>query len=295
VTVNVTEYNPLISTKQGLWTATPDPSTLGVVKLTANVSSTANTLPVSTTDRPPFPASGYLKIDSEIVKYSSIDSTNFLGVTRGEFDTTPVEHYANDPVREVRYYDIKYDNAPAFNIQKPFITAISNTFPPEIELVRFTTNAYNAQLILAASTSVPEGELAFIQGTNAKTGEKDFTSISGIPIIKQNSSGLVKKQTASLTDDIRKYGLKEVVIDNEYIYSAAKAQQIADFLIDKFTNPVPVLEINSMAIPTLQIGDRIRISSLNSLNISNTDYWVVSHDLSIGDTLDHKITLRKVI
>lgn len=295
VTVNVTEYNPLISTRQGLWTATPDPSTLGVVKLTTNVTANSNTLPVSTTDRPPFPTSGYLKIDSEIVKYSSIDSTNFLGVTRGEFDTTPSAHFANDPVREVRYYDIKYDNAPAFNIQKPLITAISNTFPPEIELVRFTTNAYNAQLILAASTSVPEGELAFIQGTNAKTGEVDFTSIAGVPVIKQDSANLIKKQTASLTDDIRKYGLKEVVIENEYIYSAAKAQQIADFLIDKFTTPVPVLQIQSMAIPTLQIGDKIRISEFTSLNISNTDYWVVSHSLNVGDTLDHSITLRKVV
>ena len=295
ITVNVTEYNPLISTRQGLWTASPDPSSLGVVKLTDDISPTANTIPVSTTDRPPFPISGYLKIDAEIVKYSSIDSTNFLGVTRGEFDTTPTDHYTNDLVRETRYYDIKYDNAPAFNIQKPLITAISQTYPAQIELVNFSTNAYNAQMILAATTSVPEGELAFIQGTNAKTGEVNFTSIAGIPIIRQDSSNLVKKQTASLSDDIRKYGLKEVVIENEYIYSAAKAQEIADFLISKFKDPVPVLQIQSMAIPTLQIGDRIRISSLSSLNIVNTDYWVVSHSLNVGDSLDHSITLRKVI
>jgi hypothetical protein len=85
------------------------------------------------------------------------------------------------------------------------------------------------------------------------------------------------------------------VIDNEYIYSATKAQQIADFLIDKFTTPVPVLQIQTMAIPTLQIGDRIRISEFTSLNISNTDYWVVSHSLNVGDTLDHSIILRKAI
>jgi hypothetical protein len=50
-----------------------------------------------------------------------------------------------------------------------------------------------------------------------------------------------------------------------------------------------------MAIPTLQIGDRIRISGLTSLNIVNTDYWVVSHSLSVGDSLEHSITLRKVV
>ena len=295
ITVNVTEYNPLISTRQGLWTASPDPSSLGVVRLIDDISPTANTIPVTTTDRPPFPASGYLKIDDEIVKYSSINSTNFLGVTRGEFDTTPADHFENDLVREVRYYDIKYDNSPAFSIQRPLITGITQTFPPEIELVRFSTSAYNAQMILAASTSVNEGELAFIQGTNAKTGEVNFTSIAGIPIVRQDSSNLIKKQTASLSDDIRKYGLKEVVIENEYIYSATKAQEIADFLISKFKDPVPVLEISAMAIPTLQIGDRIRISSLLSMDIENTDYWVVSHSLNVGDSLDHSITLRKVV
>jgi hypothetical protein len=295
VTVKVTEYNPLISNRQGLWTATPDPSSLGVVRLTSNITSTANTIPVSTTDRPPFPRSGFIKIDNEIMKYTSINSNSFLNVTRGEFDTTPAAHFTNDLVRETRYYDVQYDNAPAFNIQQPLITAISNTFPPEIELVRFTTNAYSAELILAASTSVPEGELAFIQGTNPRTGEVDFTAIAGVPVVKQESSNLVKKQTASFSDDIRKYGLKEVVIENEYIYSAEKAQQIADFLIDKFRDPVPVLEIKSMAIPTLQIGDRIRISGLTSLNIVNTDYWVVSHSLSVGDSLEHSITLRKVV
>jgi hypothetical protein len=49
-----------------------------------------------------------------------------------------------------------------------------------------------------------------------------------------------------------------------------------------------------MAIPTLQIGDKITISSIRSLDIINTDYWVVSHNLSVGDTLEHSITLRKV-
>jgi hypothetical protein len=295
VTVNVTEYNPLISQRQGLWTATPDPSTLGVVRLTSNVNSTANTIPVSTTDNPPFPRSGYLKIDQEIMKYTSINSTNFLGVTRGEFETTPASHFTNDLVRETRYYDIKYDNVPAFNVQRPLITSISNTFPATIELVKFSSNAYNAELILAASTSVPEGELAFIQGTNPRTGDVNYTAIAGVPVVKQESSNLVKKQTASFSEDIRKYGLKEVVIENSYIYSADKAQQIADFLIDKFKEPVPVLQIKTMAIPNIQIGDRIRISELTSLNIENTDYWVVSHSLSVGDSLDHSLTLRKVI
>jgi len=295
ITISVTEQNPLVSNRQGIWTATPDPATLGVVRLTDGIDSNDTVLLVSTTNDPPFPSSGYLKIDDEVMKYTSISSNSFAGIERGQFDTEATDHYTNDLVREARYYEISYDNAPAFNIQQPFITAISNTSPAEIEIVKFSTSSYTAQLLLAASSSVNEGGLAFIQGNNVLTGEQDYTAIAGTPIIKQESSNLIKKQSAELSSDIKKYGLKEVVIDNEYIYSAAKAQEIADFLISKFSEPVPVLNIQTIAIPTLQIGDRIRISNLESLGIIDTDYWVVSHSLSVGDTLDHSITLRKVI
>jgi len=295
VTVSVTEQNPLITQRQGIWTATPDPSTLAVVDLTDDISSTDTEIAVTSTDQPPFPSSGYLKIQDEIVKYSSIDSTHFLGVERGQFETTADSHFQGDYARETRFYEIKFDNSPAFNIQSPLVTAISETFPPQIELVRFKSTAYNAELILAASTSVNLGEYAFIQGTNPLTEEVNFTAIAGTPIKKQDSSNLVKKQSATLSEDIRKYGLKEVVIDNEYIYSAAKAQEIADFLVEKFKDPVPVLNIVTMAIPTLQIGDRIKISSLRSLDIEDEEYWVVSHSLNVGDSLDHSIVLRKVV
>ena len=294
ITINVTEQNPLVSKIGVLWTP-PEPSTLGVTKLTANINAAATVVPVSTTNIPPFPSSGYLKIDQEVMKYTSINSTNFLGIERGQFDTQAGDHYANDLVREARYYEISYANKPAFNVLQPFVSAISNTSPAEVEIVKYTATSYSAELLLAASSAVPEGGLAFIQGTNPLTGKSQSTSLVGTPIIQQESSNLIKKQSADLSSDIKKYGLKEVIIDNEFIYSAAKAQEIADFLISKFSEPVPVLNIQSIAIPTLQIGDRIRISNLESLGIIDTDYWVVSHSLNVGDSLDHSITLRKVI
>jgi hypothetical protein len=296
ITVNVTDQSPLTSGRQGLWSP-PDNSSLGVVTLKGNISSTSTTIPVNTTNNPPFPTSGYVQIDNEIIKYSSIDDNNFILNTsddRAQFDTTAIEHYINTPVREARYYQIKYDNAPAFDVYKPYVSAIQDTVPPKIVMSRYIANAYTAELILSASTSVVSGNIAYIQGTNPKTEEQDFTSISGVPVKKQEGANQIKSQSATLSEDIKRYGLKEVVIDNQYIYTASKAQEIADFLISKFKEPIPVLNITSMAIPTLQIGDKITISSLRSLDIINTDYWVVSHNLSVGDTLEHSITLRKV-
>jgi hypothetical protein len=166
--------------------------------------------------------------------------------------------------------------------------------PAEILMSKYRTDAYTAELVLAATTSVQSGSVVFIQGNNPKTGTEDFTAIAAIPVKKQEGANQIKKQSATLDEDIKRYGLKEVVIDNEYIYTASKAQEIADFLISKFKEPIPILNISSMAIPTLQIGDKITISSLRSLDIVNTDYWVVSHSLNIGETLEHSIVLRKV-
>lgn len=297
VTVKVTSQTPALSGRQRIW-GPNDNESLGVVKLTQNISATATTIPVSTTNKPPFPASGYIKIDNEIIKYSSIDDNNFIlaAVTdRGQFDTTPEEHFTNTPVCETRKYDIAYETSPSFNVFKPFITAISNTSPPEIFMDKFTHNAYNAELVLSATTAVPSGNIAYIQGTNPETLVQQSTSIAGIAIKKQESSDKIISQSATLSDDIKKYGLKEVIIENEYIYGAEKAKEIADFIIDKFKTPIPVLNITSLAIPTLQIGDRITISNLDSLQIENTSYWVVSHSLNVGDTLDHSIVLRKVV
>lgn len=297
VTVKVTSQTPALSQRQKIWGPAENES-LGVVKLTQNITSTSTTIPVSTTNKPPFPASGYIKIDNEIIKYASIDDNNFIIASvsdRAQFDTQAEAHYTNTPVCEVRKYDITYETVPAFNVYKPFITAISNTAPPEIFMDKFIHNAYNAELVLSATTAVPAGNIAYIQGTNPETLVQQATSIAGIAVKKQESSDKVTSQSATLSEDIKKYGLKEIVIENEYIYGAEKAKEIADFIIDKFKTPIPVLNITTLAIPTLQIGDRITISTLDSLQIENISYWVVSHSLNVGDTLDHSIVLRKVI
>jgi hypothetical protein len=294
VTVNIAGLTSLLQGRQGLWNA-EDPTTLGVVTLTANTTSSSTSITVDTTDDPPFPKNGYLKIDNEIVKYTSITSNRFNGLERGQFDTVAASHTSGAKVREVKYYDIKYDKAPAFDIQSPFISAIRYEDPDLVEIHRFLPTAYGAELIMVASNAVEPNSFTYLQGTNPLTGEVQLTSIAGTPILTTEQASQVKKQSGTLASDIRKYGLKEIVIDNPYITDAEHATKIADFMISKLSEPVPILNINSMAMPKLQLGDKIRITSLNSLDIINSDYWVVSHSLSVGDSLDHSITLRKVV
>jgi hypothetical protein len=279
---------------QSLWRA-PDPTTLSSVALTANINSSANTIYVSTTEDPPFPTSGYLKIESEIVKYSSKTRNSFNNVERGQFQTTAASHVTSAKAREAKYYNLKYDKAPAFNIRSPFITGILFEDPDEIEIVKFLPGPYGAELIISTSNSVGSGTIVFAEGTNPLTDKVAFTSIAGVPVIITEQNTQVTQQSALNTDSIKKYGLKDVIIESPFISDAVHAQKLADFIISKTQDSVPILNINATAIPKIQLGDRIRISTMSSFDIINADYWVISQSLNVGDTLQHQLTLRKVV
>jgi len=285
--------NNLIS-KQSLWRA-EDPTTLGVTQLSSVFSNSDTSINVLSTDNPYFAKSGYLKINNEIIKYGNTTSNSFLTLERGMFDTAVASHNANTLVREVKNYDLLYDKAPAFKIENPLITNMSNVYPPKIELIKYNPTSFGAKLILAASNNTVNGDIVYIEGENPLTEEKHFAGIAGIPVVVTDKTGDVKEQKAVLDDNIRKYGLKEIVIENEFITDLTHAQNLANFIINKMSDPVPIINLNILPIPKLQLGDRIRISSLDSFDIINGDYWVISTDFTYDSTVSQSLVIRKVI
>jgi hypothetical protein len=294
VTVKISGIASNMVGVQPLWRAS-DPTTLAVVNLEANITSNDTSMYVSTTVDPPFFKAGYLIIDNEIIKYNDKTPNSFLGLERGYFDTTASSHTANTKVREVRQWDLKYDKAPAFQVKDPFITGILFESPDEIDLIRFIPSAYGAEFIIAASNNVGVGNIVFAEGTNPLTGKVSFTSIAGIPIVTTEQNSQVKEQVANLEDNIRLYGLKEVVIENRFITDFTHGQKIADFIIDKMSTPVPILNVATIPTPKIQVGDRIRISKLDSFDIINGDYWVMSKNYSYGTSPNQSMVLRKVV
>lgn len=287
--------NTLIS-KQGLWRA-EDPTTLGVTSLTTSFSDIAVSMNVKSTDAPYFAKSGYIMIDDEIIKYSNTSSNSFTTTStdRAQFDTTAASHNTDSLVREVKNYDILFDKSPAFKIENPLVTAVTLTNPALIDIIKFNPTPYGAKLILAASSNNSVGDIAYIEGTNPFTGEQHAASIAGIPVVITDKTGDVKEKKEALSDNIRKYGLKEITIDNEFITSLEHAQSLATFIIDKMGDPVPILNLNIMPMPKIQLGDRIRISSMDSFDIINGDYWVISTTFTYAQGVSQSVVLRKVI
>lgn len=294
VVVKLTGVSTSNNQIQGLW-APDDGTTLAVTKLSANISSSSSSIPVVTTDKPYYPRSGYVKIDDEIIKYEAKTANSFDTLTRGYFNTTAASHTANTKVREVQQYSISYNASPAYQVQKPLISGIIFKKPALIEIIKFQPNAYKAELIIGATQDAADGSEVWVRGTDELNNEASTTAIAGVPIVVQQTTDDIREQVATLDDNVRLYGLKEIVIENEFITDLAHAKTIADFIISKMSDPVPVLNLNITPTPRIQLGDRISISSMDSFDIINGEYWVISTEFSYGTSPSQSLVVRKVV
>ena len=297
VVVPVSGIQTSSSSVQNLWTA-PDNASLAVTALTANIASNTSGIDsamyVTTTLDPVYPDSGYLKIDDEIIKYISKTAVSFNGLERGQFQTTAAAHTSGTKVRESRYYDLKFDKSPAYNIKSPFVSSILFDSPARVEISRYLPYAYGAELIVSATNDVEIGKLAWLQGTNPETQYPYATTIGGTAVVMSEQNLQVKEQSASTNVSIKKYGVKDLTIQSPFITNSVHAKKLADFIIEKTQIPVPIINVSVTAMPKVQLGDRIRITALNALDIVNTDYWVISHSTAIGDTVTQNLVLRGV-
>tara|TARA_B110001454_G_scaffold217009_1_gene241372 strand:- start:706 stop:4392 length:3687 start_codon:yes stop_codon:yes gene_type:complete len=292
--------NPTIKKNIGissLWRA-PSPSTVTVTKLVAQLSASATEMEVSNISDPPWPTTGYCRIDSEIIKYDSTVSGRLLELTRAQFGTDAAIHLLNAIVRETKFYQFGWAQTPAVDIRDPFIAAIVYEKSNLVSVDRFIKKPYAGEIVISATEAVPitsnSGEIVFLEGQNPYTGMDYYTSISGRAISDAGATAEVNSQSASYSDSIRKYGLKEIKIDNRFFSDEEYAQRIADFLISKMENGSPILDIDVISMPRLQLGDRVTISQLEQLGISNRDYWVIESKMDYTGGVKQKLTLREV-
>jgi hypothetical protein len=293
VVIPISSVQTISGSLQKLWSP-PDNASLTITELTANVTSSDTSMYVLSTVTTQFPQTGYLKINNEIIKYLSKTATSFNNLERGQFQTVAANHTTGNRVRETRYYDVKFDKSPAYNVRSPYIDAILFEYPSLINIDRFLSYAYGAELVVSAASGNDIHSVAFLQGTNPITQYPYATSIVGTAVVMSEQNAQVKEQSASTSESIRKYGVKDLTLQSPLITDSVHAQKLADFIISKTQLPVPVINIDIAAMPKIQLGDRIRITTLSALDITNSDFWVISHNLTVGDNVTQSLVLRKV-
>jgi hypothetical protein len=70
----------------------------GVTTLTADISNSANTIPVASTTQ--FQNTGVILIEAELIKYTGLTATSFTGCTRGQYGSSASSHLTGTYVSE---------------------------------------------------------------------------------------------------------------------------------------------------------------------------------------------------
>ena len=273
-----------------LWSA-QDGESLAVTTIVEDILPNSQLIKLANTTDPIWVPSGYLKIDDEIIKYEYLSSGAVSTLTRGMFGTTPSWHKAGSKAREARYYEASFSSSPAMSVRYPFITA--NIFESNIDIDYFKSNSFGAQVLISASTSVADGSLAIVQGTNPSTDLNYAFVISGISLDTGESNEVFSEQSASIEQSIRRYRLKEILIDNIFIQNKIYAKIVADYIISYYSSPVPILNMSVSGVPHLQLGDLITITNFDDLDIRDQKYWIIESAITYDGGVTQDMILRK--
>lgn len=303
IVVKVNPKSRISSGVQSLWRAESGES-LAITKLLSSIGVNDQAIEVQNTENPIWPRSGYLKIDDEIIKYNNREINRFIELERGQFGTVPAAHLipisdANLLCRETRVYDFQFSEKPAIAIRYPFI--IAQIYEGRVDIDKFESTPFGGKVIVSASdsalnepaTTSNENNLIFLEGENPLTGKQYFFSIAGIPLVEKVSEEKVEDQSSELPGTSRRLRPKEMTIDSKFIQTSPYARDVANFILSFFGTPVPVIELECIGVPFLQLGDLVKIESMPDLNIENKLYWIIETSISYDGGLTQSFMLRE--
>lgn len=255
---------------------------------------------------PIFKSSGFIRLGNEIIKYGRRDNAFLYDLTRGQFDTKVQYHAAGTLLGEAREYNPEWSSSPVLLVKYPFITG--QIFDKTVDVDLWRSDSTGGSLVISLNPSFNIRRLSdkdgntimtngvgyqILQGTNPVTGLNNYLEIAGVER-ETSSKGSKVSVTSDLAEKIRRHGPKEISIDNPFIQDQEYAQEIADFVIEHYRNPVPVLNVSTIGIPWLQLGDRVKVTSFDALSIFSKEYWIEEIKISYDGGVKQSMVLKEV-
>lgn len=294
VNVNINSLSSLNTEYASIWQAETGES-LCVSTLETSMDANSTVMHITSTDSPLWMTTGLVKVDDEIMTYNGIGGGNLLNLQRGQYGTTPTAHTAGVKAREARYYEVKYTDAPAIAVRYPFLTA--EWLYQTAEIDQFYSDHYKSRILVSATESAPADTVVLLEGTNPVTELEYNFRISGVPV-KENegkSDENIEVEARDFAENIRRYRLKEITIDNKFITTKAYASLIAAFILSYYSEPVPLLNLNIHGVPHIQLNDIIEIETYTRLGIENIKYWVIENKIAYDGGIQQSIVLHRYV
>lgn len=267
-----------------LWSASNGESLITAVT-TSEVTPQSTSISLNTTTDPYWMPIGYIKLDNEIIKYNNINGNVLTSLERGYFNTSIAWHPVGSTAREAKYYTVSYSSKPAAAVKYPLLT---NTF---VEIDSFSASAGEAEIVISVKNDAPKNSTFVLSGTNVLTGLDYGFVISGAAVGITSSEEVLTDMVAEINSNIRRYGVKELKIDNPFIQNKNYAQIIANYVLGYYKEPIRTLSMDVLAVPHLQLGDLVTISKFEDLGIVNKKYWIISNSISYDGGINQSLSL----
>jgi hypothetical protein len=282
-----------------IWAADSGTS-LAISTLALGISASATSLQINRTLNPAgeyeplFPESGIIKINNEFIKFNKSSGSMLFDLERGYWNTVAQAHLSGSTVGESREFMMEWSGSPVLYVKYPFLTSI--IFDKTVEASEWKFDGSKGRIKLYPSASaVPANKYLVLEGNNPVTKLDNYFHVAGVVVqnTEKNKQNIVEV-SKDYVDNIRRYGEKILEIDNPLITDAAFAKDLAQYLLSKYSSPIPTIQVQTMGIPQLQLGDRIEINSLDRMSIENNEYWIMSISLSYNGGIEQTLTLKRV-
>ena len=245
----------------------------------------------------------------ELIKYKERTDWKFVGCERGYAGTEPMSWDADSYIGEAREWDMEFSSRPAVDIKFPYVTAINgliNTLGegvPQAFIPVFKSNGFGGKLIIGNTAKY----LTWLEGSGQTLNdyddvendvELDFaTSVAGVVPNGRESQEVrrvVEDPTAEDENAMLKFGPNKIEIESDWVQSERHARYLANSFIEEYSTPRLILEASTVIPPTIELGDRVRITEYVNMRIVNREYTIIDINMNYDGGLGVALTMRQV-
>ena len=182
--------------------------------------------------------------------------------------------------REIIEFDVQHEVKPSLSSQL-FISNESKVF-----LVKKNLDQFSSKFAIGNRTR----DFVVLSGDDFETGSNMVLSVFGIPLNRSELEQVERVNERSLW----RRGEEEFIIESPWIQTKEKAERVADWIVQRWSNPSEYLDVNVVLDPRVQVGDLVTITiPENSITPETHKFHVITISKTIGDSPSMSLNLRR--
>lgn len=184
-------------------------------------------------------------------------------------------------VHERRQFNVRHNIAPGFN---NFVLSTN----PQVYIPLTTGNQFKTSFVIENASRTLEAAHGTDDFNDVNEALNSVLAVYGQALVREEESVEVSQDDES----IRRYGLQELSIQNPWVQTRAHAQDLVEFISNRWSSPLDHTTANVVYDPRLEPGDIVQVIDPEG-NFTGKQFFVVGINVSAAEGFDCSLTLRR--